>query len=564
MKIRIKLLGFLLVLFLAFVFVNNSLAEVTEPKVAGGYYYTLLIKWDGTLWAWGDNDSGQLGDTTTSDRSSPVQVGDIIDWVSVAGGTGHTVAIRQDGSLWAWGRNNVGQLGYTASETCGSDPCQTYPRRVGSDYDWVAVTAGSQHNIALKEDGTLWAWGWNEYGTLGLGNLGTTDTTDRSVPTQIGFESDWAAIEAGYQHTLALKEDGSLHAWGRNHLGQLGYTASQACNFSDCQSYPWMVGTDYDWVLISGGEYFSTAVKSGGQMYAWGNNDWGQLGMGDTTIRYTPTPGLLGNVVSISAGKEFAVALTTTGLFYSWGINTNGQLGYTSTDTCTGGACQQSPGLIGTDTDWDSMSAGGGHTIAFKDNGELWAWGMNNNGQLGDGTTAPSAIPIQVYSCTDIDGDTYCAETVDCKDSDDTVYPGALELCDGQDNDCDGSMIYPALIDNFDGTITDADRGVMYYDVSYPATGGCSDADTWASTLIYGGYSDWRLPSPYNSDGSGPCEGICSDSELGHLHYIEDVDPYSDQSPFTNLRDYVYWTDPGCTSGWICAFHNSSNPHPFQ
>jgi C1A family cysteine protease len=180
--------------------------------IAAGYRHTLAIKSDGSLWAWGSNDFGQLGDGTNTDRNAPVQVGTAKDWAAVSAGETHTVALKADGSLWAWGSNDHGgQLGD------GTDTNRNIPVRVGNAADWAAVSAGWGHTVALKTDGSLWAWGLNS-----SGQLGDDTDTNRNVPVRVGNAADWTAVLAGGYHNLALKADGSLWAWGYNGYGQLG------------------------------------------------------------------------------------------------------------------------------------------------------------------------------------------------------------------------------------------------------------------------------------------------------------------------------------------------------
>ena len=169
--------------------------------VACGQYHTLAMKSDGTLWGWGRNGNGQLGDGTGTTTNSPVQVGTANNWVTVASGAYHALALKSDGTLWAWGHNGVGQLGD------GSTTQRLSPVQVGTANNWATVACGAGHTLAVKGDGTLWGWGDNQYGQLGDGT-----TTQRLSPVQVGTASNWATVGGGQYHTLALKSDGTLWA----------------------------------------------------------------------------------------------------------------------------------------------------------------------------------------------------------------------------------------------------------------------------------------------------------------------------------------------------------------
>jgi hypothetical protein len=184
---------------------------------AAGEVYSLALKTNGTLWAWGANTMAQLGTGNYDDVFAPVQIGSDADWVTIAAGGdldsggGHSLALKADGTLWAWGGNSKGELG------TGNYDEKTKPEKIGSDTDWKSVSAGWAHSLALKTDGTLWAWGYNEFGQLGTG-----DYVDITSPVQIGSDTDWASIDAGEIHSIAQKADGTIWAWGSNNSGILG------------------------------------------------------------------------------------------------------------------------------------------------------------------------------------------------------------------------------------------------------------------------------------------------------------------------------------------------------
>jgi hypothetical protein len=240
-------------------------------SISTGVCHTVAIKTDGTLWAWGYNDFGELGIGTQDDSAVPVQVGTETDWASVATGENHTVALKSDNTLWSWGWNLYGQLG------TGTFDNSNIPVRVGSDDDWVFAAAGSVHTIALKADGTLWAWGNNSAGQLGTGS-----SDAYCIPVQVGSDMDWAAVAAGQAHTIALKTDRTLWTWGNNGLGQLGTGSWDASNS------PAQVGSDADWVFIAGADNTTFAIKFDGSLWFWGINEAGMLGIGDWNEELVP------------------------------------------------------------------------------------------------------------------------------------------------------------------------------------------------------------------------------------------------------------------------------------
>jgi alpha-tubulin suppressor-like RCC1 family protein len=154
----------------------------------------MAVKTDGTLWSWGMNAFGQLGLNNYTYYSSPKQVGGLTNWLSVAGGKyAHSVALKNNGTLWGWGRNYIGMLGL------GGTTQYISPVQVGALTNWSSIDAGRSHSVAIKTDGTMWAWGGNGSGRLGLG-----DTTNRSSPTQIGSSTNWSKIDAVGTFTLAI------------------------------------------------------------------------------------------------------------------------------------------------------------------------------------------------------------------------------------------------------------------------------------------------------------------------------------------------------------------------
>ena len=358
---------------------------VRSAHIAAGGYHTVFIRSDGSLWAWGLNRSGQLGNATIENRNSPVRIGTDSNWMTIAAGREHTVAVKTDGSLWAWGYNANGQLGDGTTEN------KSTPTRIGTDSDWLAVASGREHSVAVKTNGSLWTWGYNVNGQLGNGI-----TESRNSPVRIGVDSNWMAVAAGGFHTLAVKTDGSLWACGNNLYGQLGDGTTEN------KSTLTRSGTASNWKAVTAGTYHTAAVNTDGYLWAWGNNYYGQLGDGTTTDKTSPMQiGTGNNFQAVAAGSFHIVSLNNNGKISSCGNNLHGQIGDGTTEN------RHRPVQIGADSDWQTISAGIFHTVAMKKDGNLWAWGYNVNGQLGDGTTTGRQTPVPVIflSSNDTDSD---------------------------------------------------------------------------------------------------------------------------------------------------------------
>ena len=254
--------------------------------IAGGEYHTIAIKNDGTVWAWGYNMYGQLGDGTTTYRTTPVQVSGLTGATAIAGGENHTIAIKNDGAVWAWGRNEYGQLG----DSTGTN--RATPVQVSGLAGVVAVAGGWSHSLALKTDGTVWAWGRNSF--LGVGD---GIATNRGTPVQVSGLAGVVAIAGGGSHSLALKTDGTVWAWGWNDFGQLGDGTGTY------RVTPVQVSGLAGVVAVAGGWGHSLALKTDGTVWAWGYNVYGQLGDGTTTY-YRATPVQVSNLTGVAAIKE--------------------------------------------------------------------------------------------------------------------------------------------------------------------------------------------------------------------------------------------------------------------
>jgi alpha-tubulin suppressor-like RCC1 family protein len=320
-------------------------------EVSGGEnIFAVAVKTDGTLWSWGYNNNGQLGLGNINQYSSPVQVGSLTNWSKIACGYSHVISIKTDGTIWGWGANAEGQLGV------GDNGARSSPSQVGSLTNWSKVACGNSHTIAIKTDGTLWAWGHNNYGQLGLGN-----TTFCSSPVQVGALTTWSNVACGRYHTIATKTDGTLWTWGRNGSGQLGL--GDTTN----RSSPVQVGSLTTWSKVSAPtrNNCSFAIKTGGTLWAWGDNYFGNLGLSDSINRSSPVQvGALTNWDTVSCGSSFCIALKTDGTLWSWG----GGSGQVATDGCLGlgnTTAYSSPKQIGSLTDWQKVAVSCGRFAGF-------------------------------------------------------------------------------------------------------------------------------------------------------------------------------------------------------
>ncbi|HBI25862.1 TPA: hypothetical protein DDX30_03695 [Candidatus Wolfebacteria bacterium] len=383
-------------------------SAIATPALSAKYNHSLALKSDGTVWAWGHNTTGQLGDGSTTQRTTPVQVSTLTGVTSIAAGAAHSLALKSDGTVWAWGVNTSGQLG-DGSTTQRTTPVQV--KGVGGTgflTGVIAIAAGQSSSLALKSDGTVWAWGSNTNGQLGDGSL-----IQRTTPVQVkgvggtGYLTDITAIAGGGIHSLALRDDGTVWAWGYATYGQTGDGVPSGWRTTPVQ-VKGVGGTGFltGVTAIAAGYHHSLALKSDGTVWAWGWNQYKQLGDGTQVSRSTPVQVVsITGVTAIFAGQYHALALKSDETVWAWGANgsldtddksptylqyfSDGRLG--SITAGDQGTPIQTPGLVGVAT----IGAGEQHSLALKSDGTVWAWGVNWNGQLGDGTQTDRTAPVQ-------------------------------------------------------------------------------------------------------------------------------------------------------------------------
>ena len=396
-------------------------SALSWTKVSSGSSYSMGIKSDGSLWSWGYNGSGQLGQNITAGltTSSPTQIGSS-SWNAIAAGDTHALGITITGALYAWGNGSSGQRGDLSIVSNQSSPVLV-SGPAGTSWSIVAAGVGG-HSLAITTLGALYAWGTNANGQLGIGTI-----TNVSSPVQVGTSS-WNAIAAGVAHSLGITVNGNLYAWGIGNAGQLGNLAITN------QSSPVLVSgpAGTSWSIVAAGNSHSHAISTLGKLYAWGLNTSGQLGINSVTNVSSPvlvsgpvgtswnaigcetnnsfgitTLGVLygwgsqsfgavginvlsaGNIISpvlvsgpvgtswsiIGASKgNFILGITTTGSLYGWGENSFNQLAYSQSFS--------SPVQIGSSS-WSFVSAGSGNVLAIDTLGVLYGWGFNNTGQVG-------------------------------------------------------------------------------------------------------------------------------------------------------------------------------------
>ena len=388
---------------------NNLVSDISTPVTTffGGANWKQVysansngshigaIKTDGTLWTWGNNAYGKLGDNTTTQRSTPVTTfAGGTNWKQVACGTRPSAAIKTDGTLWTWGGNYAGALG----DNTGTDrltPVTTF----SGGTNWKQVSCGGYHIAAIKTDGTLWNWGRN------LGALGDNTGSNRGTPiTTFLGGTNWKQVSCGNNHTAAIKTDGTLWTWGTNSNGQLGDNtiirrSTPVTTFAG--------GTN--WKQVACGGLHTAAIKTDGTLWTWGlNYAFGvNIGaLGDNTIinRSIPVTTFAGgtNWKQVAGGSFHTTAIKTDGTLWTWGCNdltafVPNSLGALGDNTIITRSTPVTTFAGG--TNWKQVAGGGYFTSAIKTDGTLWTWGQNSNGHLGDNTAVITrSTPVTTFA----------------------------------------------------------------------------------------------------------------------------------------------------------------------
>jgi alpha-tubulin suppressor-like RCC1 family protein len=417
-----------------------TLREVTA--VAAGSTFSLALTSDGTVWAWGNNTYGILGDGTTSNTAFPIpqEVPNLSGVVALAAGTDFALALKNDGTVWAWGKNNTGQLGLRAISApvpapapvtalagvkaiAAAEEHSVVVLRDGSVWGWgtnvsgeagtgstsspvstptqvqnltsvISVVAGFRHCLALRSDGTVYAWGWNQNGQVGTG---TASTTPILRATKVANLSEVTSVAAGWAHSYAVRLNGEVWSWGNAVFGQLG-NGTDGNGAPDCASAVRVLNTN-NIVAITSAQQTGFCVDDQGAVRAWGLNSCLGNGMGETHDLPVSVPNVT-NVTAISSGVFQTIALRGDGTVWGWGTNSHGEVGFGS----VGLSSIQSPGQVPTPPGMIAVATGFSFSMALCSDGTVWAWGDNTFGEMGQGavSSTPTTAPVKVTNLTNV------------------------------------------------------------------------------------------------------------------------------------------------------------------
>jgi len=386
---------------------TGSLSNIVG--VAAGDYHCVALKEDGTMWSWGSNGSGQLGDGMGSNSACPVQVrgeggaGYLSGIVQVSANGNYSLALGMDGTVWGWGSNGSGQIGD------GTDSNKYTPAHVTTDgstplQNVVYVSAGSLHGVAVLDDGTVWTWGNNGNGELGDGGASGSRSLTAVQVLGVGGSgvlSGIRTVSGGGRHTLAVTDSGSLLAWGGNDYDELGTGEEGGSNVPVSVQGLNSTGT-FSGVraVTAGGKSgvgggHSIGVRSDG-VWGWGRNTVGQLGIGsETQVDYPNPVTRFAHITAIDSGSQFTLALDQDGYVWSWGYNYYGQLGDGTETNRSTPVRVKGEGGSGYLSGITAIAAGGSHALAANGT-NAWGWGRNSVGQLGQNNTTNSSTPVRV------------------------------------------------------------------------------------------------------------------------------------------------------------------------
>ena len=357
---------------------NNRKSNIVDFKISVqfkeievGGYHTLALDKDNNLWAWGSNEKGQLGDGTTTNKTSPTKIETGITFVQLSAGHSHSAGIDNEGKLWTWGFNRFGELG---DGTVGDKNSKNVPQNIMKDKTFKKVIASDYSTLAIDMNDEIWYWGMY-YGS---------SNSMVYIPQKLDFKIEYSLI-SGNSHYLFLDKQKKLWSWGSNYNGELGDgTTTQ-------RTGPVQIMSDKQFTQVSAGGRFSLAIDDDGKIWSWGRNSVGELGDGTTTDKTSPVQIKQGtNFIQVSAGNQHSLAIDSEGNLWTWGRNKEGQLGDGTTNN------RAVPQKIMNGTKFKRVYAREYSSLALDINGNLWSWGENVGSVLGDGTTTDRLTPVQI------------------------------------------------------------------------------------------------------------------------------------------------------------------------
>lgn len=359
---------------------DESIENEAWRATSSGNSHTCAIKDDASLWCWGGNTKGQIGQgNTTAFYSEPTELDRDSKWLRISASGDHNCAIKDDNSLWCWGGNLTGQVGNGSTENVlrPSLIAETTSR-------WNKISLGTDHSCGIKVDNSLWCWGDNSRSQLG------DNSTDPSRIPKLIYSAGVSDISLGNQFSCGIKsDDNSIWCWGRNELNQLGHTPDITAPLVDIIAPSAVDDSASSWSSISSGEAHSCAIKTDNSLWCWGSSNFGQAAQNvaaEIPIQETSESSWL----NVAANGDHSCAVKDDKSLWCWGSNRLGQLGNSTTTS------ESSPVPVVADSNWIDLSLGSDHSCAIRDNGSLWCWGNNSQSQLGDDSTVNSNIPKQI------------------------------------------------------------------------------------------------------------------------------------------------------------------------
>jgi alpha-tubulin suppressor-like RCC1 family protein len=372
--------------------------EGTSPKaatwttLAAGNAVTCGLAVNGVGYCWGENAAGQLGDSSTTQRTVPVAVAGGLTFGTLIVGGGNTCGLTGGGAAYCWGAGGYSGLG--VADTANGHPTRSTPGAVSGGLTFASLTVGGAHTCGVTSAGAAYCWGYDDYGQLGDSSLYAV----RYTPVPVTGGLTFASLTAGFMHTCGVTSSGAAYCWGLAEVGALGDGQSNPTCYGfmafpdePCSKSPVTVAGGLTFTSLTAGFGHTCGLTPGGAAYCWGDNTSGQLGDGSMTRRFTPVAVAGGlTFASLTAGQLHTCGLTSGGAAYCWGDNIHGELGDGSTTQCL------TPVAVTGGLTFASLMAGWTHTCGLTSGGVAYCWGDNTYGELGDGSTTQRLVPVAV------------------------------------------------------------------------------------------------------------------------------------------------------------------------